>query len=132
MFIFGNIPNLMKLLSYRFQNTDRAALWVGGQAYDVASLEAPLGPDMAGLLEDWDAASKALRSLEQDLISGALQATPLTLSPEDWLSPVPKPKPKPRHCRQSKLSEMKFNRQSLMLPITGTRWIESFLRGYQR
>ncbi len=81
----------MKLLSYRFQNTDRAALWVGGQAYDVATLNARLGPDMAGLLEDWDEASTALRSLEQGLMRGALQATPVTLSPENWLSPVPKP-----------------------------------------
>ena len=59
----------MKLLSYRFQNTDRAALWVDGQAYDVASLEAPLGPNMAGLLANWEASSQSLRVLEQALMS---------------------------------------------------------------
>ena len=81
----------MKLLSYRFQNTDRAALWVDGQAYDVASLEAPVGPNMAGLLANWEASSQSLRVLEQALMSGSLQATPLVLNQEDWLSPVPRP-----------------------------------------
>lgn len=83
----------MKLLSYRFQNTDRAALWVGGQAYDVASLEAPLGPDMAGLLANWEASSQSLRVLEQALMNGSLQATPLVLNQEDWLSRSPGPHP---------------------------------------
>jgi fumarylacetoacetate (FAA) hydrolase len=81
----------MKLLSYRFQNHDRAALWVHEQAYDIAGLEPRLGPTMKDLLEDWESASAILRGLEQALVNGSLQANPLVLAPQDWLSPVPRP-----------------------------------------
>ncbi len=81
----------MKLVSYLHEADARLGLYLDGSIYDLNSIDTNIPDSMNGFLYEGAEAMDAARTVEAALLAGHLKATPIAISADDLLAPVPFP-----------------------------------------
>ncbi len=81
----------MKLVTYSKNGQQQLAIYVNNRLFDTNGINAKLPATMAAALNDWDAASDAMRKAEEEIKAGKYAEMGIDFASAHILAPVPNP-----------------------------------------